>query len=190
MGLLNSKRYPILSGALLVLILTVSYLIVAIPFKVMEVIPGFTDIRPVMLVQPIYGIFFGIPGCLASAISNLICDAVSNSLRWSSIGGFIANFLGPLVFYLFWTRISKKEFNIRNAKNLLIYCAVTLFSALVQTVIITPMVKLIYPDIQGMVFALSVMANNTLFPIFLGIPIIILLQEELGLHPKTKKERQ
>ncbi|MBR2108723.1 MAG: hypothetical protein IJ932_02075 [Ruminococcus sp.] len=190
MGLLDNKRHPILSGVLLLLILVGSYLIVAIPFKVMEVIPGFTDIRPVMLLQPIYGLFFGIIGCLASAISNLICDIVSDSLRWSSIGGFIANFLGPLVFYLFWTRISKKDFNIRNAKNLLIYCAVTLFSALVQTVIITPMVKLIYPDIQGTLFALSVMANNTLFPIFLGIPIIILLQEELGLHPKTKKERQ
>lgn len=187
MKLLDSKRYPILSSVLIILILTVSYLIVAIPFKVMEVIPGFTDIRPVMLVQPIYGIFFGIPGCLASAIGNLICDAVSDSLRWSSIGGFIANFLGPLMFYIFWTHILKKEFSIRNAKNLLIYCAVVIVSAVVQTVIITPMVKLIYPNIQGMVFAISVMTNNTLFPIFLGIPIIILLQEELGLKPKIKK---
>ena len=71
------------------------YLIVAIPFKVMEVIPGFTDIRPVSMLMPVYGIFFGIPGCIAYAIGNLITDIISDSLRWSCIAGFVANFAGP-----------------------------------------------------------------------------------------------
>ena len=41
-------------------VLLMIYLIVSIPFKVMEIIPGFTDIRPVAMLQPVYGIFFGI----------------------------------------------------------------------------------------------------------------------------------
>ena len=55
----------------LVLILTAVYLVVAVPFKVMSVIPGFADIRPVLMLNPVYGIFFGIPGCIAFAIGNL-----------------------------------------------------------------------------------------------------------------------
>ena len=35
----------------LVLILTAVYLVVAVPFKVMSVIPGFADIRPVLLLE-------------------------------------------------------------------------------------------------------------------------------------------
>ncbi len=45
----------------LTLILTAVYLGVAVPFKVMSVIPGFADIRPVLMLNPVFGIFFGIP---------------------------------------------------------------------------------------------------------------------------------
>ena len=85
-------------------VLTAVYLIVSIPFKIMEIIPGFTDIRPVSLLIPVYGIFFGIPGCMAFAVGNLITDIISDSLRWSSIAGFAANFIGPFCYYLFWTK--------------------------------------------------------------------------------------
>lgn len=180
-------RHPFINGVLMTLLLTAVYLIIAIPFKVMEIIPGFTDIRPVLSLQPIYGIFFGLPGCFASAIGNLICDAVSDSIRWSSIGGFIANFLGPFIFFVFWTFITKNEFNLKKAKNILFYFAAVIISALVQTAIITPMVKLIYPEIYGSLFALTVIINNTLFPIFFGIPTIILMQEELGLKTYRQK---
>lgn len=187
MKLLDNSTHPILKGVLLTLILTTVYLIVAIPFKVMEVIPGFTDIRPVMLLQPIFGVFFGIPGCFASAIGNLICDAVSDSLRWSCIGGFIANFIGPLFFYI-WVRSAKDEFSLRTAKNLLLFCAVVFVGAIAQAAIITPMITLLYPDIDFFLFTLLVMINNTFFPIFLGIPIIILMQEELGFKPLGNKK--
>ena len=45
------------------------------------------------MLYPVYGIFFGLPGCFATALGNLIADILSDSLRWSSIAGFIANFL-------------------------------------------------------------------------------------------------
>ena len=103
----------------LTVILVFVYLVIAIPFKVMSVIPGFTDIRPVMLLKPVFGIFFGIPGCIAFAIGNLIGDIMSDSLRWSSIAGFAANFLGPFVFFVFWRWISKEPFSTRTGKSLL-----------------------------------------------------------------------
>ncbi|MBE6010887.1 MAG: hypothetical protein E7236_09580, partial [Lachnospiraceae bacterium] len=91
----------------IMLILFGIYLLVAVPFKVMEIIPGFTDVRPVTMLGPIYAVFFGLPGCIVMAVGNLVMDIVSDSLRWSSISGFIANFLGPFLIYLFWNKWSK-----------------------------------------------------------------------------------
>ena len=86
------------------------YFLIAVPFKVMEIIPGFTDIRPVTMLGPIYAVFFGIPGCIIMAVGNLVMDILSNSLRWSSIAGFVANFAGPFLFYLFWICWNLLEF--------------------------------------------------------------------------------
>lgn len=171
----------------LTVILVFVYLVIAIPFKVMSVIPGFTDIRPVMLLKPVFGIFFGIPGCIAFAIGNLIGDIMSDSLRWSSIAGFAANFLGPFVFYVFWRWISKEPFSTRTGKSLLKLTAVVIVSSVIEALIITPAVKLIYPDIDFGLFALMVMINGTVFPLFLGIPLMILMQEELHVKPISHK---
>ena len=177
---------PVKQAALTVILIFV-YLIIAIPFKVMGVIPGFTDIRPVMLLKPVFGVFFGIPGCIAFAIGNLIGDIMSDSLRWSSIAGFAANFLGPFLFYVFWRRISKEPFSLRTGKNLLKQTAVILVSAVMEAAIITPAVNLIYPDIDFGLFAVMVLLNGTVFPLFLGIPLMILMQEELHVKPIENK---
>lgn len=168
---------------LLTAILVLVYLIIAIPFKVMNVIPGFTDIRPVMLFKPVYGVFFGIPGCIAFAIGNFIGDIMSGSLRLSSIAGFAANFLGPFVFYLFWTRISKNPFSLRTFKSILVEIAVIIVSSVIEAVIIAPSVKLIYPEVDIMLLSVTIFLNGSLFPLALGIPLMILMQEELGFNP-------
>ena len=173
----------------LALILTAVYLVVAVPFKVMSVIPGFTDIRPVQLLSPVFGIFFGIPGCAAFAVGNLICDIISDSLRWSSIAGFAANFLGPFICYIFYRRISRRDFCLRTGKDLMIYCCVTLVKAVTEALIITPFVAMTYPEVDFLLFACTVMINGTLFPVFLGIPLIILIQEELGFKPYNRLKK-
>ena len=48
----------------LFLLLVFIYLVFALPFKAMNIIPGFTDVRPVSALAPIYGIFYGPLGCL------------------------------------------------------------------------------------------------------------------------------
>ena len=187
MALLDFSSRKWLKIPLLTLILVAVYLIVAIPFKVMEIIPGFTDIRPVMLLEPAYGVFFGIPGCLAFAVGNLIGDIFGDDLRWSSIAGFVANFLGPFCFWLYWTKLSKEPFRLRNRKNILKHCAVIVVSALLQTIVITPTVKLFYPEVSGFLFALTVMLNGMVFPIVIGVPLMILMQEELGFQPAGRR---
>ena len=179
----NSLYIRILKKLGLTAILIAVYMVVAIPFKVMSIIPGFTDIRPVLLLNPVYGIFFGIPGCIAFAVGNLIGDIFSDSLRWSSIMGFLANFAGPFIFWLYWNRISKTPFSLRSGKSLLKQLVITIVSAVVETVMITLSVAVSYPDVDAGLFAISVMLNNTVFPIVLGIPLLFLMQEELNFKP-------
>ena len=176
----REKRSP-LRMILTVVTLIVAYLIVSVPFKVMEIIPGFTDIRPVSMLQPVYGIFFGIPGSLAFAVGNLITDILFDSLRWSSIAGFIANFLGPFCFYLYWGKLSRTPFALKTMKNILRHVAVIVVVALMEASIITPSVAISYPEVDFGLFFGMVMINSVAFPILLGIPLLIVMSEELGL---------
>ena len=62
-------------------------MVLSLPFKVMIMIPGFTDIRPVTCVQPIFGLFYGQTGALAFAVGNLISDVLSDSLQCPVLRG-------------------------------------------------------------------------------------------------------
>ena len=159
------------------------YLVAAVPFKAMNLIPGFTDIRPVEALGPVYGIFFGLPGCFASGFGNLAADALAAELRWTSIAGFASHFVGSLLAWLFWTRVSRTPFSLRTPVDLLRYVLVVVAIAAAEDAIITPAVVLLYPDVDWTFFAGAVFCNTAGFPIFLGIPLSILLQEEMGLQP-------
>lgn len=186
---MNNKTH--MKKALAFLIQIIIYIVVAMPFKVMEVVPGFTDIRPVMLLWPVYAVFSGPSGCFALAFGNLIMDIVSDSLRWSCIAGFIANFIGPYLLYLYWSRVSKREFSLRNKKNILTHTALIIAAAFLETLIISPAVAIVYPEVDIRLFATTVMLNTSLFPIVLGIPLTIIMQEELGFKTyKKSKSRE
>lgn len=163
------------------------YLVVALPFKAMNVIPGFTDIRPVMALGPLYGVFFGPLGCLACAFGNLIADIADDALRWTSIAGFASNFLGPLLVWLFWTRVSRTPFSLRSPRDLLLHTLVLVIMAAVETAIVAPAVAFVYPEEPIQLLTWTVFGNTAGFPIVLGIPLAILLQEEFGFVPFDRR---
>lgn len=168
-----------------VILLTAVYLAVSLPFKfALELIPGFTDIRPVACLQPIFGVFFGIPGCLAFGVGNLITDAMSDSLRWSSIAGFVANVGNPLLFCLLWWRLRNGVFDLRTGRNIALLAGLSFTCACLQSLVISVAVAAAYPDVDVLLFALSVVGNHTVFPVLFGAPIAILMQEEMGKDPR------
>ena len=175
------------SNLLRFLALVAIHLVVALPFKAMNLIPGFSDVRPVTALGPVYAVFYGPLGCLAVAFGNLAADAFDNALRWSSIAGFAANFLGPLLVWLYWTRLSRTPFALRTLSDLLRHSLAVIAMALLETLLITPAVALVYPTVDAAYFALTVFANTAAFPILLGIPLAILLQEELGFTPLPRR---
>ena len=137
----QNKRREGLKTCLTFLALVVVYLVMFVPFKVMVVIPGFTEIRPVLLLKPVFGIFFGIPGCLAFAVGNFIGDLIGGSLKWSSIAGFAANFAGPFVFWLFWSRLSKAPFSLKDGK------ALPCYNVSAYTEILKEMLQILPPEV-------------------------------------------
>lgn len=182
-ALLLRIRSTIARNITLFVILLVVYLVISLPFKGLPIIPGFTDVRPVCMLMPVYGIFFGLPGCFAFAVGNLIGDIASDSLRWSSIAGFIGNFVYPYLMYLYWTQLRNKPFNLRRRRTVAMFAVSILVCALIHTAIITPAVALMYPEVDAVLFAMSCVGNGTVFPIGFAIPFIILIQEELGFIP-------
>ena len=180
---LDRLESPLARKTMLFFALLVVYLIIAIPFKVLVIIPGFTDIRPVNILIPVYGIFFGIPGCLAFAFGNLIGDIVSDSLRISSIAGFVANFLYPFMLYLIWTKIRKKPFHLRTWPIIFGMAGSLLAGSIMMTIVITPTVAYFYQEVDIVIFAISVFANTFFYPFCFAIPFIMLIQEELGYKP-------
>ena len=159
------------------------YLVVAVPFKAMNVIPGFTDVRPVMALGPVYAVFFGPVGCLASGFGNLAADAADGAIRWTSTAGFASNFLGPLFVWWFWTRFSRTPFSLRTPRDLLRQCLVLVVMAAFETAIVAPAVALVYPEVDAAFFTRVVFGNTAVFPIVFGIPLAILMQEEFGFAP-------
>ena len=168
---------------LIVLLLFITYFIISIPFKALDIMPGFTDIRPVTILQPIYGIFFGIPGCVVLSLGNVISDIIGGSLRISSAAGALANFLGPFLFYIYWAKYAGTAFDLRSGKRMLKFIGTIIVVAAIEALIITPAVAYFYPDVDYMKFAVIVLCNTILFPVALGIPLTVLIQEEFGFVP-------
>lgn len=187
--LLDNLHSPAVRNVLLFVALLAVYLIIAAPFRVLTVIPGFSDVRPVCMLMPVYGIFFGLPGCFAFGVGNLIADIASDSLRWSSIGGFLGNFLNPFLMYLIWTRVSKKRFHLRTLSMMGMAVMSMLICAIGETAFITAFVAFFYESVDCVVFALSVLGNTFLFPLLFAIPFIILIQEELGFVPLGRYDK-
>lgn len=182
-NLLAFFKKPLVRKAALFVILLVVYLVIALPFKVLSIVPGFSDVRPVSMLLPVYGIFFGIPGCLAFSVGNLIGDIASDSLRWSSIAGFVGNFVYPYLMYLFWTKLRKKPFNLRRGRTIGLFVVTIIACTLVKALLISSAVAFHYPEVDVMLFFMSVVLNDALFPIGFATPFIIMLQEELGFSP-------
>ena len=159
------------------------YLVVALPFKAMNLIPGFTDVRPVMALGPVYAVFFGPAGCLACGVGNLFADAADDAIRWTSIAGFASNVLGPLLVWWFWTRVSRTPFSLRTPRDLLRHSLLLVAMSALETAIVAPAVALVYPEVDAVFLAWAVFGNTAGFPILLGIPLSILLQEEFGFAP-------
>lgn len=84
----------------LIVVTAALYAVALIMLAQIKLIPT-VPIRPANALQPVFGILFGIPGCIGLAFGNLVNDLLTGSAApHILIAGFISNFLGGFIAYL------------------------------------------------------------------------------------------
>jgi len=86
----------------LVALTAAAYVAVLMPFKIVTIIPGFTEIRPGVAIPIVCGMLFGPAAAWGAAFGNLIGDVFGGMLGPGSLFGMIGNFLLAYVPYRMW----------------------------------------------------------------------------------------
>lgn len=172
----------------LMLFLSGIFVLLAIPFKVMNLVPGFTEIRPVDSLNMLFGLMFGVYGALACAFGNLIADILGGTFMISSWAGFVSNFIGTYAAYVLWYGIAKKRPQINNVKQVMIFIFVSVIVAVIIAVIVAWGVGISYNDIDESSIFIQVFLNTVVFSVVLAMPMIIVLNVSYGIKGIVPKK--
>ena len=153
-----------------------AFVVLGAAFKVMVLVEGFTEVRPVNAIPPIAGLMFGPIGAIACGIGNLAAD-LFGSLSWSSILGIIANFIAAFLPYRLWHLFSDEAPNLHSHKNILRYLLICLISAFTVAWFLSfglyTFFEFWIPEVYIYVFF-----NNFGFSILFGMPLLIVLTSD------------
>lgn len=81
----------------LIVVTAALYAVAIIMLANIKLIPS-VPIRPANALQPVFGMLFGLPGCIGLAFGNMVSDLLTGSAPpHAVIVGFISNFLGGFI---------------------------------------------------------------------------------------------
>ena len=164
------------------------YVAVMIPFKIATIIPGFTEIRPGVVVPVVFGMFFGPAGAWGAAIGNLIGDIFGGMLTIISPYGFVGNFLLGFMGYKLmekwgWLRGKEGAYGVIGDdgvfKKVLQYLLIVVLSSAACSLVISWGMDM-HKVFPFAVFSTIVFFNNLLMPALLGVILIGLLARRLN----------
>lgn len=160
----------------------------AVPFKVMVLIDGFTEVRPVNAVPVVAGLLLGPAGAWGCGIGNLIADLFGTFSK-ASILGFIGNFMAAYLPYKLWHIAGRKEIpNVKTYRNIIRYILITAIAALATALIIACGLDVLFGLWIPTIFWI-ILLNDLGFPILIGLPIFIVLTSEESTLKITVPER-
>jgi len=146
----------------------------AVPFKVMVLIEGLTEVRPVNAVPVVAGLLFGPAGAWGCAVGNLIADLFGTFSK-GSVLGFIGNFIAAYLPYKLWHIFKKGEApNAKSYINIGIYVLISAIGALATGILIACGIDVFFGFWSPQLFTI-ICLNDFLFPLFLGLPVFIVL---------------
>lgn len=161
----------------------------AVPFKVMVLIEGLTEVRPVNAVPVVAGLLFGPAGAWGCAVGNLIADLFGTFSK-GSVLGFIGNFIAAYLPYKLWHIFKKGEApNAKSYINIGIYILISAIGALATAIIIACGLDVFFGFWSSQLFTI-ICLNDFLFPLFLGLPVLIVLTCEDNKVPAYMPQRQ
>ena len=160
-----------------------AFLLLGSCFKIMVLIPAYTEIRPVNGIPVPVGLLFGLPGAIACSLGNLIADFFG-TLTHTSVLGMLINFLQAFIPYRLWILYGKGRPDVHSCRNLAAYIFLTFASALSCAWFLgLGSVVLFHEWIPGLVK--YVFLNNLIFPLIFGLPLfVILTSPDVALFPE------
>ena len=158
------------------LIVLIAFLALGIPFKVMVLVEGLTEVRPVNALPPIAGMIFGPLGALACGVGNMIAD-LFGTFNATSIFGFIGNFVAAYLPYRLWYIYSDEKPNLHKNRNILKYVLICFSAALSVSWFLGLGLYYFFGTWIEQVYT-YVLFNNFGFSIGLGMPLFIMLSSE------------
>lgn len=153
-----------------------AFLLLGIPFKVMILVEGFTEVRPVNAIPPVAGLCGGLVGALACGIGNVIAD-VFGTFNASSLLGLIANFIAAYLPYRLWHIFSTEAPNLHKVKNIVLYILINLISAMTVSWILAFGLNYFFDTWIEVIYTYSFF-NNLGFSIILGMPLFVMLTSD------------
>jgi len=146
----------------------------AVPFKVMVLIEGFTEVRPVNAVPVVAGLIMGPAGAWGCAIGNLIAD-LFGTFSSASILGFFGNFIAAYLPYKLWHHIRKNEVpNVKSFKNVMVFALISASAAFATAILLACGLDVFMNMWMPQVFWIIAL-NDLGFPLVLGLPVFIVL---------------
>ena len=152
-----------------------AFLTLGISFKVMVLIEGLTEVRPVNALPVPAGLLFGPVGAAACGLGNLIAD-IAGTFSVNSLAGALANFMAAYLPYRMWHTM-KAEPNLHSGRNIMLYLMVSLSAAFTAAWILLFGVWLLQGIWLKSVYW-YVFLNNFGFSVCLGMPLLIILTSD------------
>lgn len=162
-------------------------LVLGISFKVMVLVEGLTEIRPVNAIPIVAGLVCGPVGAAACGIGNVLAD-FAGTLSSSSILGFVGNILAAYVPYRIWHLFSSKPPNVHSKRSIALYFWVSCLTSMLVAWILSFGLYLFWGVWMENIFT-YVFWNDLGFSIGLGMPLLILLtSDDIGIicHPRPR----
>lgn len=160
-----------------ILLCALIFIGMAVPFKVMVLIEGLTEVRPVNAVPVVAGLLLGPAGAWGCAIGNLIADLFGTFSR-GSVLGFAGNFIAAYLPYKIWHISNRRESpNVKNTLNIVRYVLITAVTAVATAILIACGMDMFF-GIWIPRFFWIIVLNDLGFPLFLGLPVLIVLTSE------------
>ena len=153
-----------------------AFFVLGAAFKVMVLVEGLTEVRPVNAIPPVAGLAFGPVGGIACGIANLFAD-LFGTFAWSSVLGVIANFVAAYLPYRLWHLFSKEPPNLHSKKNILLYLMVCLISAFTVAWFLAFGLYTFFGLWIEQMYT-YVFFNNFGFSVMFGMPLLIVLTSD------------
>jgi energy-coupling factor transport system substrate-specific component len=152
------------------------YAAILIPFKILPIIPGVTEVRPANAIPIVCSLWFGPAGAWGSAFGNLIGDFIGLGLGPGSLFGMLGNFLYGFVPYVFWRAMfgaaSPRADRPAHWAGLIFICAV---SSAACAFSIGWGIDVVIRGVPFAVLATIIFFNNFLMSVLLAPPLLFTL---------------